>query len=96
MCRESWAAIREEKFLGNLSKHQPGPLYHGTCMAGAGPPVLRMFCSDKKKKEHLREITHYQEQVTTAPWVVEVGTDAQPKQPPQITEGRQRPSGGRQ
>lgn len=49
-----------------------------------------------KKKEHLREITHYQEQVTTAPWVVEVGTDAQPKQPPQITEGRQRPSGGRQ
>lgn len=41
--------IREEKFLGNLSKYGPSSLYHGARTPGAGPPVLGVFGSGKER-----------------------------------------------
>lgn len=67
LCVESWTAYQGRKFLGNLSKHQPTSLYHGTCTAGAGPSVLTR-CGFKK--ETTLERNHsLPEQVTSAPWV---------------------------
>lgn len=41
--------IREEKFLGNLSRYGPSSLYHGARTPGAGPPVLGVFGSGKER-----------------------------------------------
>lgn len=91
MCRESWTAIRVEKFLGNLSKHQPSRLYCGTCMPGAGAPGLSMFGSDKERtleRNHGLPGTSYDCYLG-----MEVGTDAQPRQPPKSPKGGRDPLG---
>lgn len=92
MCRESWTAHGEEKFLGNLSnKHQPSSLYRGTWMPGAGPPVLRVFGSNKERtleRNHSLPGTSYNCYLG-----VVVGTDAHPKRPPKSPKGGQDPSG---
>lgn len=83
--------IREERLLGNLNKHQPSP--STTEHVCKELDLLRSERLALIKKEHLREITHYQEQVTTAIWGWRWGRMPNPNDPPKSPKGGRDPLG---